>query len=84
MSTETCIATLTGHTDQLWCLIELKNGDLVSGSSDKTIKIWNIERRACFQTLNGHTDTVRDLFELKNGNINSGGWDGTIKMWKRI
>lgn len=76
MSTETCILTLTGHTGVVYCLIQLRNGDLVSGSCDDTIKIWNIETRACIQTLAGHTDSVYDLLELKNGNIVSGrGWD---------
>ena len=32
--------TLTGHTDHVLKIIELKNGQLVSCSNDKTIKIW--------------------------------------------
>ena len=56
----------------------------MSGSDDKTIKIWNIETRACIQTLTGHTRSVTDLLELKNGNIVSGSEDGTIKIWERI
>ena len=84
MSTETCILTLTGHTYYVLSLIQLRNGDLVSGSQDKTIKIWNIETRACIQTLTGHTRPVTDLLELKNGNIVSGSVDETIKIWERI
>ena len=84
MFTKTCITTLTGHTDSVFCLIQLRNGYLVSGSSDKTIKIWNIETRACIQTLTDHTDWVYDLLELKNGNIVSGSRDGTIKILERV
>ena len=62
------------------CLIELKNGDLVSGSCDNTIKIWNIETCECSQTLSEHTDAVFNLFELKNGNIVSGSRDGSMKI----
>ena len=60
----------------------IKNGDLVRGSSVKTIKIWNIKTRECIQTLNCHTGSVLDLFELKNRNIISGSGfaDGTIKI----
>ena len=66
------------------CLIQLRNGDLVSSSYDGAIKIWNIETMACIQTRTGHTGTVWDLLELKNENIVSGSRDGTIKMWERI
>ena len=68
----------------MYCLIELIKVDLVSGSLDKTIKIWNIETRACIQTLTDHTDWVYDLLELKNGNIVSGSRDGTIKILERV
>ena len=33
--------TLNGHNDWVAALASLPNGDLVSGSYDKTIKIWN-------------------------------------------
>ena len=38
MFTKTCITTLTGHTDSVLCLLQLRNGDLVSGSLDKNYK----------------------------------------------
>ena len=52
--------TLQGHchsraVESLACL---GDGRLASGSSDKTIKIWNIETRACERTLEGHTQGV--------------------------
>ena len=59
-------------------LSQLRNGDLVSGSADKTIKIQNIETRACIQTITGHIDSVWDWLKLQNGNIVSGSVDGTI------
>ncbi len=30
----TCLATLNGHTDSVYCAIELKNGNFVSESDD--------------------------------------------------
>jgi WD40 repeat protein len=50
-------------------LIQLRNRNLVSGSVDKTIKIWDIETCECIQTLTGHNDWINDLKELENGNI---------------
>jgi WD40 repeat protein len=34
-------SSLAGHTRTIWCLKKLPNGDLVSGSADRTIKIWS-------------------------------------------
>ena len=39
-----CLKTLQGHTSSLYCLQMLPSGQLASGSSDKTIKIWDIYR----------------------------------------
>jgi WD40 repeat protein len=33
--------TLNGHTSGVLALTFLQNGDLASGSADRTIKIWN-------------------------------------------
>ena len=35
------VPTLEGHTDHVLSLKSLENGDLASGSADKTLKIWN-------------------------------------------
>ena len=47
----------------------LPNGNIVSGSDDKTIKIWNSDTGSEIKTLKGHTDCVRSLAILQNGNI---------------
>ena len=55
---------LSGHNGTIQVLIQLSNGDLVSGSGDWTIKIWNNEEEK--QTLLGHKDVLRGLIEKKN------------------
>ncbi|RNA31156.1 hypothetical protein BpHYR1_005300, partial [Brachionus plicatilis] len=35
--------TLNNHTSGVVSLVVLQNGDLASGSADKTIKIWNLK-----------------------------------------
>src|SRR5271163_3379531 len=72
--------TLTGHTGQVKCLLTLPNGDLVSGSSDNSIKIW--KDRNLINTLNGHIYTVSCLAVLLNGDLVSGSYDNTIKIWR--
>ena len=75
------IQTLTGHTDWITALTFLSNGNLVSGSLDRTIKICNPTTGALIQTLTGHTGYVRVLTVLWNGNLVSGSADSTIKIW---
>ncbi len=55
---------------------------MISGSHDKTIKIWNIDTGECLKTLKGHKDDVRCLMSLDSDTFVSGSWDKTIKIWK--
>jgi WD40 repeat protein len=63
------------------CLINLKDGRLVSCGSDKKIIIWRLDIRSEEITLEGHKDIVNCLIELKNGKIVSCSLDKTIKFW---
>lgn len=77
------LKTLKGHKNSVSSLIQLKNGNLVSGSFDNTIKIWDIEKEQCIQTLSDHTASVRSLCLLSkyaNG-FASASDDKTIKIW---
>ena len=50
---------------------------VVSGSSDNTIRIWDIECGACLRILEGHDELVRCIrFDTKR--IVSGAYDGMI------
>ena len=62
-------------------MIWLSNGDLVSGSEDYTINIWNIVDGTVKRTLHGHKNHILALQELDNGDLVSGSKDGTIKVW---
>ena len=44
------ISTLNGHTSYVYSVAILPNGNIVSGSYDKTIKIWNSETGAEIRT----------------------------------
>jgi len=57
---------------------------LVSGSDDKTIKIWNINEQRLLGTLEGHPNGVRSLaaFDCKGSScLASGSAKGKIKLW---
>lgn len=58
------VMTLVGHSGTVRCLHLLGNR-LVSGSTDQTLKVWDLSVQdewssiACKVTMVGHTDTVR-------------------------
>ncbi len=71
--------TLTGHADGVNSLA-VADGKLFSGSSDGTIKVWDLETNRCLYTLTGHADGVRSL-AVADGKLFSGSSDCTIKVW---
>ena len=70
--------TLKGHTDNVRSLT-MHDGKLVSGSSDKTIRVWDIEKGKV-KVLKGHTGLVTTLLTRK-GKLASGSDDKTIRVW---
>lgn len=75
------IRTFEGHTQGVSC-VQFDETRIVSGSSDKTIKLWNIRTNSpwAVQTLVGHSGTVRCL-HLDGNRLVSGSTDRTIKVW---
>ena len=72
----------SGHKDWIRCLCPISNIILVSGSVDKTIKIWNIEDRSIMSTLSGHKGGVSALCSVKEGVFVSGSWESLI-IWSK-
>jgi WD40 repeat protein len=62
-------------------LTVLPDGTLVSGSDDKTIKLWNTKTGQCLKTLEGHSKKISALTVLPNGILASASYDKTIKLW---
>ena len=44
---------------QVFCVVILSNGRVVSGSYDNTLKVWDVSKGECLRTLSGHIDSVR-------------------------
>ncbi|KAG0206406.1 Elongator subunit elp2 [Mortierella sp. GBA30] len=93
-------ATLQGHTNRVNCVaflnrgreLEQKNVAIVSGSADKTVRIWKRqgEKWVCSAVLEGHTGSVVTIGVVKAKSIltdkdllATGSGDGTIKIWER-
>jgi WD40 repeat protein len=80
-TTPPCLFTLNRHSDSVLTLTQLQDGCLASGSSDYSIKIWNLNSKACLFTLNGHSNWVNTLTQLQDGCLASGSHDNSIKIW---
>ena len=77
-----CLGSLEGHKGPIFCLLELLDGRIASGSTDWTIKIWNLKDKSCMQTLLGHKSTIFSLAQLNDGRLISGEADKLIYIWK--
>ncbi|XP_042171553.1 E3 ubiquitin-protein ligase TRAF7 isoform X3 [Oncorhynchus tshawytscha] len=77
-----CKGTFVGHQGPVWCLCVYSTGDLLfSGSSDKTIKVWDTcTTYKCQKTLEGHDGIVLALC-IQGNRLYSGSADCTIIVW---
>jgi WD40 repeat protein len=54
----------------------------LSGSSDKTVRLWDIESGRCIRVLEGHSDRVEGVaFSGDSGRALSGSTDKTMRLW---
>ncbi len=75
--------TLRGHSDEVHEMAVSPDGKrIVSGSVDKTVKVWDAATGAELMTLRGHDKGVRSVaFSPDGKRIVSGSKDKTIKIW---
>ena len=86
MDTGYCAAVLQGHNDAVTCLsLDRDQHRVISGSLDRTIKVWSIAQHSCLNTLDwmnheGHTGVIRCL-QADDWRILSAADDKMIKVW---
>ncbi|KAJ3015635.1 UNVERIFIED_CONTAM: hypothetical protein HDU68_012634, partial [Siphonaria sp. JEL0065] len=74
--------TLYGHSDALRSVVLSADGKtVVSGSSDTTVKLWDVRTGECICTLKGHVRSVRAVAISMDSTVISGSTDNTIKLW---
>ncbi len=75
------IDALNGHTDSVNAVVfSPDRTTLASGSSDGTVKLWDVSRRELLATLEGHGDPVMAVAFSHDGTLASGSLNG-IKLW---
>ncbi|RUS29085.1 WD40-repeat-containing domain protein [Jimgerdemannia flammicorona] len=95
------VATLPGHTGRVNCVEFINRGNeldqtnvaIVSGSADKTVKIWKLAKGRKWvnsATLTGHTGGIDAIGCMRAPSIAgepdllaTGSGDGTIRVWER-
>lgn len=82
MKTGTILKTITGHKSVNAVVTTSDGKQIVSGSTDSTIKIWDIETGKNINTLIGHHSSIRAIAITPDGkNIVSASQDTTLKVW---
>jgi WD40 repeat protein len=77
------LCTLSGHSDSVRAVAVTADGKrAISGSWDKTLKLWNLETGEELFTLKGHSHLVSAVAVTADGKrAISGSWDKTLKLW---
>ena len=82
------ISTLGGHSEGVWSVSFSPSGmTLASGSSDGTVKLWDVSAQAHIVTLEGHTGWGSSVSFSPDGAIlaSAGGSpDNSIKLWDLV
>ena len=80
LDSDECLATLEGHSTNIYCLTSIDENRFASGSGDKTIIIWDAKNFVCLKTLTGHPNGVDSLTSLTSNRLASGS-SRDIKIW---
>jgi WD40 repeat protein/serine/threonine protein kinase len=72
---------LPGHQNWVTAVAVLPDGRLVSGSSDYTLRVWDVESGQALAALAGHQGLVWAVAVLPDGRLVSGSSDYTLRVW---
>merc|ERR1712194_225298 len=77
---------LHGHNEAINdCVISSDGQFALTGSSDNTMRLWDLNTGGCVRKFKGHTKDVSSVaFSADNRQIVSGSFDKTIRLWNTL
>ena len=76
------ILSISAHTEPVELLYESPfTGDIITGSQDNLVKMFNVDNGTCLKILEGHKNTIINVIQLDENNILTASVDKTIKIW---
>ena len=77
------LSTWKGHSSSVRSVAAFPSGDrVVSGSEDKTLKLWDASTGECLATWEVHSNGVNSVAVFPAGDrVVSGSHDKTLKLW---
>lgn len=81
------VRRISGHKDSVYCL-EFDSQRIITGSRDRTIKVWSLKTGRCLATFSGHRGSVLCLkfdkdWDLEEGDDSSWCEDDAQRIWRR-
>ncbi|KAI9458262.1 phospholipase A-2-activating protein [Russula earlei] len=73
------VHSLSAHTSFVYTLSILRNGDVVSGGEDRSLRIWRDGE--CYQTIIHPAISVWSVSAMPNGDVVTGASDGIIRVF---
>ncbi|BFZ00253.1 hypothetical protein BsWGS_03292 [Bradybaena similaris] len=72
--------TLTGHSGKVMSAKFVTEHQIVSGSYDRTLKVWDLHSKACVKTIFAGS-SCHDLVSFHGTNVISGHFDRHVRFW---
>lgn len=81
-----CLMVLAGHQGTVTSVAVTADGRIaVSGSSDRTVRVWDLADGRCTAVLKGHTNFVNTVAITADGRTAvSGAMDQTVRVWDLV
>ncbi|KAL7718846.1 U3 small nucleolar RNA-interacting protein [Entamoeba marina] len=77
------IAQLRGHQDNVnSCVFREGTYEMYSCSSDRSVKVWNVETHSLMDTLYGHHSPINSIDALTKERCVTASTDKTVRVWK--